>query len=147
MDVSMSEAEVSEFIASQKVMRLATADSKGTPHLTPMWYVYDGERIYFTADKGSKKLRNISANESVAVLFDAGTKLFKVKGILILGKARVIGDRENINKVRRLFAEKYFGSEAHEDFQKLDYYMKGQAFVEVVPRKNISWDYAKWRED
>ncbi len=145
IDVSMSNSEAEGFIAKQELMRLATVDTEGKPHAAPLWYVYDNGRIYFSADKGSKKLKNMKDKKDVAVLLDEGTKLFKVKGILVLGKARIIADQKRIKKVRRLFAEKYFGSEDHEDFQRLDYFMKNQTFVEITPGKKISWDYAKWK--
>ncbi|MDP9093928.1 MAG: TIGR03668 family PPOX class F420-dependent oxidoreductase [Actinomycetota bacterium] len=61
---------------TQRVARLATADSAGVPHLVPIVFTVDGDTIYFAVDdkpKGATRLRrleNIAANARVSVLVD-----------------------------------------------------------------------------
>lgn len=65
-----------ERLRRARVARLATVGSAGTPHVVPITFVLDGDRIYFAVDAKPKRttdlqrLRNIAANPSVAVLAD-----------------------------------------------------------------------------
>jgi PPOX class probable F420-dependent enzyme len=65
-----------ERLASAPVLRLATADANGVPHLVVAVFAVDGDRIYTAVDakpkrtRDLKRLRNISENPRVAVLAD-----------------------------------------------------------------------------
>ncbi|MFI5758148.1 TIGR03668 family PPOX class F420-dependent oxidoreductase [Streptomyces sp. NPDC051569] len=58
------------------VGRLATVDGAGVPHLVPVTFVVDEDRLYFAVDHKPKstwdlrRLRNIRENGRVAVLVD-----------------------------------------------------------------------------
>lgn len=61
---------------AQRVARLATANAQGVPHLVPVTFAVHGEEIVFAVDHKPKtstdlrRLRNIDANPSVALLAD-----------------------------------------------------------------------------
>jgi PPOX class probable F420-dependent enzyme len=74
--VNLSAAEARRRFAGARVARLATADPAGVPHLVPITFAVDGDRIVFAVDAkpkrstGLRRLRNIAANPAVAVLAD-----------------------------------------------------------------------------
>lgn len=63
-------------MAAARVARLATADGQGRPHVVPITFVLDGDRLTFAVDQKPKettdlkRLRNIRENPNVAVLTD-----------------------------------------------------------------------------
>jgi PPOX class probable F420-dependent enzyme len=63
-------------LASAPVVRLATADARGVPHLVVAVFAVDGDRIYTAVDAKPKRsrdlrrLRNIRENPHVTVLAD-----------------------------------------------------------------------------
>ena len=67
-----------QFIERQRVARLATVDEKGQPHVVPIVYAFDGERLFTPLDAKPKRVgphqlrrvRNIQANPHVAVVID-----------------------------------------------------------------------------
>ena len=59
-----------EFIAFQRVCRVATVSRKGTPHNVPVCPILDGDRIYFASAADGVKVRNIQATGKVALAFD-----------------------------------------------------------------------------
>ncbi len=72
----MNEAEARERFAAARVARLATADASGRPHLVPLVFAVDGDRIYSAVDQKPKRttalrrLANVRQNPAVALLAD-----------------------------------------------------------------------------
>ncbi|MGA9859658.1 MAG: TIGR03668 family PPOX class F420-dependent oxidoreductase [Solirubrobacteraceae bacterium] len=72
----MTAAQARERFAAARVARLATADADGRPHVVPIVFALDGDRIYSAVDAKPKRttalrrLANVAANPAVAVLAD-----------------------------------------------------------------------------
>lgn len=72
----MTAAEAKERFARARVARLATADSQGRPHLVPIAYAVEGDRVYSVVDAKPKhspalrRLANVRENPAVALLVD-----------------------------------------------------------------------------
>jgi PPOX class probable F420-dependent enzyme len=72
----LTEETARERLASAPVVRLATTDATGRPHLVVATFAADGDRIYTAVDakpkdsRDLKRLRNIRADPRVAVLAD-----------------------------------------------------------------------------
>jgi PPOX class probable F420-dependent enzyme len=72
----MTAAEARERFAAARVARLATADAQGRPHLVPIVFAVDGERIYSAVDAKPKRttalrrLANVRENPAVSLLVD-----------------------------------------------------------------------------
>ena len=72
----MSPQEARERFAAARVARLASADAKGRPHLVPIVFAVDADRVYSVVDAKRKRstalrrLANVRENPSVAVLVD-----------------------------------------------------------------------------
>jgi PPOX class probable F420-dependent enzyme len=69
-------AEARERFAAARVARLATADAGGRPHLVPVVFAVEDDRIYTVVDAKPKRttalrrLRNVAENPWVALLVD-----------------------------------------------------------------------------
>jgi PPOX class probable F420-dependent enzyme len=68
--------EARERFIATRVARLATADATGRPHLVPIVFAVEGDRIYSVIDAKPKRtgalrrLANVRENPAVAVLVD-----------------------------------------------------------------------------
>jgi PPOX class probable F420-dependent enzyme len=69
-------AQARERFAAARVARLATASVDGRPHLVPVVFAVDGDRVYTVVDAKPKRttalrrLDNVMANPAVALLAD-----------------------------------------------------------------------------
>jgi PPOX class probable F420-dependent enzyme len=69
-------AEARRRFAAARVARLATADANGRPHLVPVVFAVDGDRVYSVVDAKPKRttalrrLANVNENQAVALLVD-----------------------------------------------------------------------------
>lgn len=74
--MQLDEATARRWFGSVPVIRLATVDALGRPHLVVTTFVVDGDLIYLAVDQKPKKSRalkrvqNIRANPAVAALAD-----------------------------------------------------------------------------
>ena len=67
-----------QFIERQPIARLATVDTRGRPHIVPVVFAVDGQRLFTPIDRKPKRtgarqlqrVRNIQTNPDVTVLFD-----------------------------------------------------------------------------
>ena len=84
------------FLDGQRVARLATADSSGRPHVIPICFVAVGDTVYFTIDEKPKRkspgplkrIANIRANPSVALVFDHYDEDWRQLGwVMVQGRA------------------------------------------------------------
>jgi PPOX class probable F420-dependent enzyme len=72
----MTTEEARASFAAARVARLATAGRDGQPHLVPITFAVDGDRIYTAVDHKPKttrdlrRLRNIEENPRVSLLAD-----------------------------------------------------------------------------
>lgn len=79
----LSGAEVDDLLTGDSLLRLATLASDGYPHLTPLWFLWDGQAIYATSKRGAPHLTRLAADRRVGLLIDTE------------GAERVDGERPN----------------------------------------------------
>jgi PPOX class probable F420-dependent enzyme len=74
--VSVTAAQARERFAAARVARLATADARGRPHLVPIVFAVQDDRVYVAVDAKPKRttalrrLANVRENPAVALLVD-----------------------------------------------------------------------------
>ena len=72
----MTSAQARARFAAARVARLATADAAGRPHVVPVVFAVEGDRVYTVVDAKPKRttalrrLRNVAENPFVALLVD-----------------------------------------------------------------------------
>jgi PPOX class probable F420-dependent enzyme len=131
-----------ETLQESRVASVATIDADGFPHLTSVWFLFDGECLYLAIPSSSAKAKNLMRNRQIAVMVDVRTS-YAESGITAVGKAEIIGGEDAVPVVRRLH-EKYLTDEALQDPQV------GPAFaaiddiaIQLKPTKWIAWDMAE----
>lgn len=88
----MLSAEQIDFLESQRVGRLATADKTGQPHVIPVCYACDGSRVYIALDakpkrvapQQLKRVRNLLAHPQVALVVDRYSDDWAQLGYLLI---------------------------------------------------------------
>ena len=49
--IKMSQEERLQFLEKQISLQIGTINKDGSPHLTTMWYIYDGDNFIFLHNK------------------------------------------------------------------------------------------------
>ena len=140
--IAMTTAELDDFLAGQRTCRVATVGARG-PHLTPLWYVWDGTALWLTSVVASQRWADLQRDPRVAVLVDTGEDYGELRGAELRGSVEVVGEvprtgtqDERLAGPERLFARKYAGG----DFMDHD---GRHAWLRLVPDTITRWDFRK----
>ncbi len=150
-DITMSDAEIQEFLASgAKILEVASINKDGTPHLAPMWFVLDDGKIVFRSFTKSQKIVNLMRDPRLTVLVEEGDYYAELQGVMIKGTATLITDPDYVLEIYGRLAARYpfSGTEPQElTPEELEaafgrFASKNTAVV-VEPIKVTSWDHHK----
>lgn len=142
----MDAAEARERFTSERVARLATIRSDGTPHLVPVVFATDGDLVWIAVDDKPKRTRelkriaNIEADSRVSVLADRyddrdWSLLWWVRGD---GRARVLRDRGSVTRASARLGAKYPQHAAHPPAGPV---------IEIEVERWIGWSAARDETD
>ncbi len=92
-----------EQLSEQTVVWCATVRPDGSPHLTPVWFVFVEDVWWIGAAKSSSKVRNLRRDDHVTLALGDG-----VDPVVAEGRASII-ESTFPDEVVALFAEKYRG--------------------------------------
>ncbi len=145
--VSMTTAEVAEFLAAGRKVQLGTNGADGYPHLVTMYYVLVDSQITFWTYKSSQKALNLERDGRISALVETGEQYFDLRGVLIQGVARRIEDPAAIAAIGRRITSGLAGPGAGADdaalAQYVEHAVRKRFGYAIEPRRTISWDHAK----
>lgn len=140
--IAMTPAEVDEYLRTARTCRVGTVGAGGAPHVSALWFVWDGTALWLNSLVKSQRWTDVGRDPRVSVLVDGGQEFMELHGVEILGEAQVVGDVPRgsdpdpaLAEPERLFGEKYLGGQFVADGR--------HAWLRVVPRKIVSWDFRK----
>jgi len=123
-----------EYLESQMVGRLATSSETGVPHVAPVCYASNPERVYIHTGRNSKKMRNILKNNRVAFVADDYVDWGKFRAVVIQGVAEVLERGKEYETGRTLIYSKYPRWEKEYPIVE-----GGEALIVIAPQKTLSW--------
>ncbi len=79
-----------EYLRGQQLGRIATVSRDHSPHVTPVAFASDEERMYLNITRDSKKAGNIRRNPRVQFVVDDLLSFEEFRGVIVSGKAELI---------------------------------------------------------
>ena len=128
-----------DFIKSQKILRLATIDPQGNPHIVPVWYDYINDKFFIGTNTRTIKARNIKRNPRVSFCVDVGIKSPNIFGVMGIGKARLILEDKRVQTIAKRILLRYFKSLKNKSAQEL--LNDTDCVIEIIPKKLTSWKF------
>ena len=128
-----------EFLRKQKILHLATIDKSGTPHIVPVWYMYNSKNIYVGTNTNTEKAKNIKKHKKVSFCVDVGVNAPNIFGVMGQGTAKLIKDTNTVSRLAKKILLRYFktinNKSAKEILDDTD------CIIEIVPKKYAVWKY------
>ncbi|MFF7815549.1 pyridoxamine 5'-phosphate oxidase family protein [Streptomyces sp. NPDC007945] len=141
--IMMSPEDLDSFLAEQRTCRVATVSADGRPHLSALWYAWDGTSLWLYSLTRSRRWAELSADPRISVLVDDGEEYGDLRGAELSGTAVFVGEAPRtgercpeLDPVERLFAAKYFGLDAMPHDGR-------HAWLRLTPDAVASWDFRK----
>ncbi|MEV6315321.1 PPOX class F420-dependent oxidoreductase [Streptomyces sp. NPDC051776] len=114
---TMTQDEWRAFVSEgTRTAKLSTVRSDGSPHVTPVWFVLDGDDLVLTTHKETAKGRNMLRDDRVAICVDDDRPPFSF--VSIRGRADVSEDAEELLHWATRIAGRYMGADQAEAYGK-----------------------------
>jgi PPOX class probable F420-dependent enzyme len=144
--VKMSDAEVAAYLDEQRVLNVATNGPTGHPHVVAMWYaIVDGRPVFWTFGK-SQKVINLRRDPRMTGLVESGESYGELRGVELVGTARLVEDFDAIVEIGKAVAAKYQGAGGELSAEAVAF-IEGQARkrigIAIDVERVVSWDHTK----
>ncbi|MFF9286224.1 PPOX class F420-dependent oxidoreductase [Streptomyces griseosporeus] len=115
MAQKMTDDEWRDFVShGTRTGKLSTVRADGGPHVTPIWFLLDGNEVVFNTHNTSVKGRNLARDGRVALCVDDDRPPF---GFVVLqGRARISEDPAELRHWAARIGARYMGEERAEEF-------------------------------
>jgi PPOX class probable F420-dependent enzyme len=120
-----------------RTAKLATMAVNGRPHVTPIWFVLDGQDLIFTTGSTSVKGRALRRDRRVCLCVDDERPPFAF--VVIDGTAEVSEDPAELLRWATRIGGRYMGAERAEQFGARNG-APGELLVRVTPTRIIAAD-------
>ena len=128
-------SEHKHFLMEQvRTAKLETVRKDGRPHVTPVWFILDGDTLVFSTWHTSIKAVNIRRDERVCLCVDDEKPPFSY--IQIEGTATLSADSEELKYWTTRIAGRYMGEDLAEAYGKRNS-VEGELLVRVTPTKVV----------
>ena len=130
--------DIRAFLAERRYATLATQNRDGTIHLTPVWFLFDGERFCFESFSGSRKVNNLRRNPTASVVVDA-RPAGRERWVSASGSAEIIGGDE-AQAMNSAIRRRYLTPEALDDSRiEPAFAASDDVTIMLVPTSWRSW--------
>ena len=141
--VRMTGAEVTDFLATQRTMTMATLNADATIHLVAMWYgVHDGKVVLESKAKAQKVI-NLRRNPAMSILVEAGETYDQLRGVQIAGTATIVEGLDAMWPAGVAIFERYNGPYTPERAAGVKAMLHKRVIVMLQPIRVTSWDHRK----
>ena len=118
-----------------RTAKLATVRADGRPHVTPVWFLLDGDDIVFTTSKESVKGRNLRRDGRVALSVDDEEPPFSFA--MVEGTVRVEEGAEDLLEWSTRLGGRYMGEDRAEEFGRRNA-VPEELLVRLTPQKILA---------
>ena len=137
----MTSSQIHAFLAAPRHAIAAVLRPGGAPQLSPIWFLYEDKRLYFSIGLDSAKYRQLSRDPRIALCIDAGHP--DARAVSISGTAQFMTaespERADLEwRILRRYHESDEDAHRYESEVAED---GPDALVVVSPERIIGWDY------
>jgi len=140
MPATFTKEEAHAFVDNEaRWIYLTTIGKGGYPHTVPIGFFRIGDDLYAGGHLGTQRLANVGRNTKVSALFEAGSSMQDIKGVLVQGDASIVSEPAEVLKLMRASMAKRGVPEEQLPTEP----RPNVAYIKITPRKYISWDYSR----
>ena len=132
---SLTPEEVNEFLSHPRIGHLVTLRPSGTPHVAPVWFLWDEGRALVMADAGAVKVRNIRRNAVVSLCVSSPGHPYSFVTVEGMASIETNGLEDMVNRTCVL----YEGPERGAEFAAELLGDERLTLIAIFPDRIMSW--------
>lgn len=142
-EIKMSDEEIEAFLNEERTTTMCSMHPDGSIHAVAMWYGFlDGVITVETKGK-SQKVQNLKRDPRLTFLVEAGSSYNELRGVEMVGRARIVEDPEAVWKLGISVWERYIGPYDESQKDALAGMLNNRVLVTIDIDKTVSWDHRK----
>lgn len=142
-EIRMSPEEIDSFLREEKTATMCSMHPDGSIHAVAMWYGFVDGVIAFETKAKSQKVQNLKRDPRLTVLVEAGESYDQLRGVELVGRARIIEDEDTLWKLGVSVWERYYGPYDESQKDALSFMLNKRVVVTIDSDKIVSWDHRK----
>ena len=131
----LTQEEQESLLARPMIANLVTMRPAGTPHVAPVWFLWDRGRAFVMADANAIKVRNVKRNPVVALAIATADR--PLSYVVLEGKAKITS--EDLADVVDRMCKLYDGPERGAEFAKELLGENRMVLLEIAIDRVMSW--------
>jgi PPOX class probable F420-dependent enzyme len=146
-EITMSPEERRRFLDEELTLTCATMGPGGRPHLMPLWFVRQGDKLAGWTYGTSQKVKNLERLPQATVQVEAGTKYEELRGVMLECDVEIVRDREAVLDIGVALAHRYghVPQGTPPELVRAGAAKRGAKRVGLLfhPTRTVSWDHRK----
>jgi len=136
----MSDDEVADFLASERILTCATLGPRGWPHLMPLWYLVRDREIWAWTYAKSQKVKNLERDARATLQVEAGEQYHELRGVMLECEAVIHRETPIVQRFGEELFTRYAGNPASE---MVAAQAPKRVALQFVERRRATWDHRK----
>ena len=145
--IRMTDDELRNFLAEQKIVSVATIGPQGRPHLVPLWFVADGIELRGWTFAKSQKAKNLERDPHATLQIEDGVDYEQLRGVMFECDVEVERDPGKVADYGIALFARYGPGDDGEVADGVREMVLKQAEKRIglrfVPTRTVSWDHRK----
>ena len=132
---------VKALLSEPGIAKLGTSNPKNNqPHVTPVWFEWDGASLWISAFISTRKVRDVARNPRISVLIDDHTPGKPGRAVLLEGPAELIADPMLVQEHSTSVYTKYLGKEGAQAEGPASWVIDPEnRMIKLTPQNIFSW--------
>jgi nitroimidazol reductase NimA-like FMN-containing flavoprotein (pyridoxamine 5'-phosphate oxidase superfamily) len=133
------------FLAQPLIARIATASpSTHRPHVVPVWFEWDGESIWISTFRSTRKIRELQANPLCSIAIDSADSGVDFRGVVFEGPAELVtAPLDFVQRKSEQIYTRYLGEEVRQPRYQEWIYDSENLLIKLTPQRRNTWYFAR----
>jgi len=135
--------EIRTFLSQPLIARLATCHPESLqPHVVPVWYEWDGEQIWISSFRSTRKIRELDQNPLISIVVDTDSPGRPAQAVVFEGAAELIRDPDlGLQRGLSIYT-RYLGAEGAQGAEPQSWLHDPEhLLIRVKPKKVYTWGF------
>jgi PPOX class probable F420-dependent enzyme len=143
--IKLSEAELLELMASERIAVVSSLGPRGWPHSMPLWFVPREGEVWIWTYAKSQKVRNLERDPRATLQVEAGLEYAELRGVMLRCDTEIHRDVDVVVDFAMELVARYSGTGPEHDGARDAFRAQApkRVALEFAERDRVTWDHRK----